>query len=718
MKYSFKELVDVNTLQKLTDELYTAASIPSAIISIDGEVLTGSGWQRICTDFHRQHSQIEKECIESDTKIREKLDQGETYAIYKCPRGLVDASSPVIIAGEHVVNVFAGQVFLEPPDENIEQFFREQAKKFRFDEIEYIKAFREIPIFTNEEFKAVLKFLSILAQLIGQMGLTRLNELESTEELRKSEERYRKLVEGTDNLITKVDQHGKFTYVNYVGEKIFGIKVNNLVGMSAFNCLYAEDQEKTRIWFDECVRKKIVQSSIENRQISKSNDEVFHMLWTCHFRFDENNKLIEVNSIAHNITERKKIEQILCESEYQYRTTLDSMKDIIHVMDTNYCLILTNNEFKKEVLKLGIEQEVIGENLFKLFPFLPESAHQEYQQVYEKGKLLITEENLEIQGKSMYTETRKIPILKNNRVVQIVTIVRDITEKKVMEEVLKKSHYELEQKVVERTAALQQEIDERKQMAHNLLESRKEAEHANKAKSEFLSNLSHEFRTPMHQILSYSKFGVDKIDKVKKEKLHHYFTKIGTIGQSLLALLNDLLDLSKLESGKVEYDMKITHLQSIISNIIGEFHSLIDEKRIILEKNIASSVLAIKCDEIKIGQVVRNLFSNAIKFTSNNKKVSILVKSSEFLINGKKLVPAVLFTVSDQGIGIPNDELESVFDKFVQSSNTKTNAGGTGLGLAICKEIIQAHNGKIWAENNPEGGATFSFMLPYKQEVN
>jgi ligand-binding sensor protein len=132
MKYNFEELIDIPRLQELTDELHMAASIASAIVTMDGKVLTGSGWQRICTEFHRQHPETEKDCIESDTKIRKQLDDGEPFAIYKCPRGLVDASSPVIIDGEHVANFFAGQVFLEPPDETTEQFLKNNPMQYLF----------------------------------------------------------------------------------------------------------------------------------------------------------------------------------------------------------------------------------------------------------------------------------------------------------------------------------------------------------------------------------------------------------------------------------------------------------------------------------------------------------------------------------------------------------------------------------------------------------
>ena len=124
----------------------------------------------------------------------------------------------------------------------------------------------------------------------------------------------------------------------------------------------------------------------------------------------------------------------------------------------------------------------------------------------------------------------------------------------------------------------------------------------------------------------------------------------------------------------------------------------------------------VHCDKRSISRVIINLLSNALKFSPEEKTISIEFTKGELTTNGDgddtSVVPALTLAVVDEGIGIPDEELDAVFDKFIQSSKTKTGAGGTGLGLAICKDIIDHHHGKIWAENNPNGGATFNFSLP------
>jgi PAS domain S-box-containing protein len=474
------------------------------------------------------------------------------------------------------------------------------------------------------------------------------------------------------------------------------------------------------IWAVPEERKKLVEA-LQKHQFVENLESTF----TCK---DGSNKtalmsarIINLNnepqilSITRDITHYKKEQEKLNESEERNRLLFERSNNAIFIVEKNTgCYLHTN----------AAGERLTGRHISELKHL---TTHEVTTQQSQKRLSKIAEINAPIDlGEVTYlqpngsTRIAELSVIPFNEKIAF-GIANDITERKKAEEDLRIAYDELENKVAERTAALQQEIDERKQIEYNLLEARKDAEFANTAKSEFLSNVSHEIRTPMHQILSYSKFGVDKIDKVEKEKLLHYFSKIDTIGRNLLSLLNDLLDLSKLESGKMDYDMRKSDLKQVINNVSNEFTSLANDKGVILDITESNIQTEIVCDEFKIGQVIRNFLSNAIKFTPKDKKIIISIEKNKLSIGQRKTdtgsIPVLCLKVIDQGLGIPDDELESVFDKFVQSSKTKTGAGGTGLGLAICKEIIQAHNGKIWAENNPEGGSTFSFMLPYEQEV-
>lgn len=283
------------------------------------------------------------------------------------------------------------------------------------------------------------------------------------------------------------------------------------------------------------------------------------------------------------------------------------------------------------------------------------------------------------------------------------------SKRKKAEDDLQKANETLEKTVEERTREL---FDANL----SLQKAMEKVEKANSAKSEFLANVSHELRTPMHHILNYSKYGVEKFDKTNKEKLLHYFSQIRATGERLLSLLNDLLDLSKLESGSIIYDMKPEDLSAIIIDTIKEFSTSSVKKKVSVIcdfKDLPGSVI---CDAVRMAQVLRNLLSNAIKFTPEGGIVEITagiipVKFGKGS-SDNDAKPGVYVTVDDEGVGIPEEELDSVFDKFIQSSKTKTNAGGTGLGLSICKEIIAAHGGKIWAENKIEKGTRFTFAIP------
>ena len=179
-----------------------------------------------------------------------------------------------------------------------------------------------------------------------------------------------------------------------------------------------------------------------------------------------------------------------------------------------------------------------------------------------------------------------------------------------------------------------------------------------------------------------------------------------------MLLLNDLLDLSKLEAGKMQMQRQATDPCSLIEEAISEFEALARSRGIELSARLEAQPL-LSIDATRMLQVLRNLLSNALKFTPTGGQVVVacrLLPDAGGGARGRQLE----LSVCDDGIGIPEDELETVFDKFVQSSQTKTGAGGTGLGLAICREIVTAHGGSIRARNNlpPAHGAAFVVCLP------
>ncbi len=277
-------------------------------------------------------------------------------------------------------------------------------------------------------------------------------------------------------------------------------------------------------------------------------------------------------------------------------------------------------------------------------------------------------------------------------------------------------HNPVEERFLASVALVLASIIQRKQGERSLIAAKEAAEAANQAKSEFLANMSHELRTPMHAILSFAGMGVAKAQDAPRDKLLRYFTRVRESGRRLLELLNDLLDLSKLEAGRMQFEVEQQDLHAVTLIIAGEFEALLHERQLILELPEPTTDTHARFDKERICQVVRNLVSNAVKFTPAGKRIRISYLDAE-LPAGRRATDsgqtaALSCRIDDQGVGIPEDELESVFNKFEQSSKTKTGAGGTGLGLAICKEIIEAHRGAIHAEGNADGGASFIFTLP------
>ena len=244
-----------------------------------------------------------------------------------------------------------------------------------------------------------------------------------------------------------------------------------------------------------------------------------------------------------------------------------------------------------------------------------------------------------------------------------------------------------------------------------LRDAKDAAESSARAKSEFLSNMSHELRTPMHAILNYAAMARKRLTGAPlpdetTHKLEKYLGNIDTAGNRLLGLLNNLLDLAKMEAGRMVFHAAPDELGAIVGHALMELDSLIKAKTLTVECPV--EVQAEGCfDRQKLIQVVVNLLSNAIRFSPPGSTLH-LVFDRRATAHGD----ALWFALRDEGPGVPAAELDHIFEPFIQSSDTRSGAGGTGLGLSICREIIAAHGGRIWAENVAAGGAVFAFEIP------
>ncbi|WP_184415243.1 PocR ligand-binding domain-containing protein [Rhodocyclus tenuis] len=201
----FSELVDVGELQKLCESFTRLTGAVTAVLDLDGTVLVSTGWQDICTRFHRVNAQTAARCHESDTVLAGQLSHGEAYNVYQCKNGLVDVAVPISIGGEHVANFFTGQFFFDTPDR---LFFSRQAQAFGFDESAYLRALDKAPVFSAEHVRAMMEFFTRLAQIMGEMGLARAELKLANDSLQASEANYRQ--QATTDFLTGLPSRRSF----------------------------------------------------------------------------------------------------------------------------------------------------------------------------------------------------------------------------------------------------------------------------------------------------------------------------------------------------------------------------------------------------------------------------------------------------------------------------------------------------------------------------
>jgi len=277
--------------------------------------------------------------------------------------------------------------------------------------------------------------------------------------------------------------------------------------------------------------------------------------------------------------------------------------------------------------------------------------------------------------------------------------------------------YETYLDISEDKRQLQTNVAERTGLIEQLERDKIGLQELDKMKSAFMANMSHELRTPMNTIIGYSEMLIDRVDGPLNEEQEKSLVKVKDSARHLLKLIDDVLNISRIESAKMHLEIKELNMKSVAESVIPVFDPLIKQKGLTLSLNVSERLPAAYGDEEKIKQILTNLLSNAVKFTHKG-RITITASVCDMGVNPGETPLFLEVCIADTGIGIKEDDLGKIFDKFVQVDSTLVRSyEGTGLGLSIAKGLVKLHKGIIWVTSKYGKGSTFCFTIPLKKEI-
>ncbi len=490
--------------------------------------------------------------------------------------------------------------------------------------------------------------------------------------LTESEERLRKLLQNSMDVITVLDENGNIIFDSFSIYTQFGY-TQPLTGTSIFNYLPSDDVQRVKDEIKKGLLKTGFTEPMEFRFVSADGNWRDIEIIGNNLLHEPLIKGIVINS--RDITERKKIEKSLIESEERYRKLVQNSSDITSIVSTEGIITYVSPSFFR---LFGYTESPVGNNIFELVhPEDRQMAVLEFQKGIENGGI---SDPIEFRFRMSDGDWKYFEIIGNNL---------------------------LDEPSIKGIILNAREISERKKVEEELIKTKNEAIQASKAKSEFLSNMSHEIRTPMNAIVSLTNLLLEK--KFDKETTEYHLT-ISKSVNNLLVIINDILDFSKIEMGKVYLEKIDFNLHEKIKETYDFFKHKAENKNIELTLEISDEVpQMVNGDPYRLNQILVNLVGNAIKFTPRG-SVKIRVKTSK---SNNEFFPLVI-SVQDTGIGIPENKIDSIFESFTQANNDISRTfGGTGLGLAITKKLVQLQNGKIAVKSIPNVGTIFTIEIFY-----
>lgn len=533
-----------------------------------------------------------------------------------------------------------------------------------------------------------------------------------TKDLRRSEEKYRELVQNANSIIMRTDSKGDITFFNEFAQKFFGYTEEEILGQNIVGTIVPESESSQRyipVMAENLLREPERYASREAENMRRNGERVW-IAWTHKPILDEHGNLTGVLCIGNDITKRRRAElaleeanqarlhaerersaAALQESEERYRALIEASSQVLYRMNQDWSEMrqLQGGSFiaDTEKPKLNWIQEYIP-------PDDQEKVVEAIDEVVRTGTVFELEHRVKrVDGTLGWTFSRAVPVRNAaGEIVEWFGAASDITERKQAEEALQKAHDELELRVRERTAQLE--------AINRKLEQR------NKELEDFAFISSHHVQEPLRKIMTFSDRLRARFGDMLNQEAEDYIDRMHKAVKRIQTLIRDLLRYSRISADTGEFAP--VDLFAVVQDVLSEFDRFIEGAGARVE---VSKLPAIDADAMQIKKVFTHLFENALKFRSKNDPF-IKIYSRTRSIEGKE---AVDIYVEDNGIGFDEKYLDRIFSPF-QQLHSKGRYEGTGMGLAICRRIVEMHNGSITAKSEPGEGATFIVSLPVCQE--
>jgi PAS domain S-box-containing protein len=501
------------------------------------------------------------------------------------------------------------------------------------------------------------------------------------------------VIEACPLAIIAIDRQGLVRLWNSGAQHIFGWSEAEVLGQPLPTIPTYLQSEFQKILHSQMEGRS--QDAFETVRLRKDGSRLHVSLWTAPLR-DGRGSITGKISVLAEITERKLAEEEM-RAARRFQTVLESAPDAILEVDPQGRIVVANRE--AENLFRCSREDLLASSVEDLIPRRYRHGHVGLRTGYAEHPVTrpmgsrLDLHALRKDGTEVAVDINLSPVRSDDG-DHVICIIRDVSNRRKAEQQIRALNEDLERHTSD-LAVANRELEVRN----------REVERANRLKSEFLASMSHELRTPLNAIIGFSELLSEQVSNKITEKQERYLTHIQEGAHHLLDLINDILDLSKIEAGRLELRYETFTLAIAAAEVLSSIRPLATPKNIQVDSQIPMEIL-LHADRVRFKEILYNLLSNGIKFTPKGGSVWLEASTRDEF---------VFVTVGDTGIGIPADERQSIFESFHQvGATTKGVREGTGLGLAIAKRLVEQHGGRIWVESEKGKGSRFHFSLPLK----